>query len=57
VFASFFALFLPIPVILLATLAGIVQALVFGALVTAYISTVAPEEETLVEEKTGTLAH
>ncbi len=44
VFASFFALFLPIPVILLSTLAGIVQALVFGALITSYVSTVAPEE-------------
>jgi F-type H+-transporting ATPase subunit a len=45
VFASFFAILLPIPIILLSTLAGIVQAIVFGALVTSYIAGVSENDE------------
>lgn len=49
VFASFFAIILPIPILLLSTLSGVVQAIVFGALVTSYIAGVSEVEK--VEEQ------
>ena len=45
VFASFLAVILPLPILLLSTLSGVVQAIVFGALVTSYIAGVSEVEK------------
>lgn len=45
VFGSFLAIGLPIPIILLGVLSGVIQAVVFGALVTSYIVSVSDISE------------
>jgi len=44
IFMSLFAIILPIPIIMLGSLSGLVQAFVFGALVTSYFSSALKEE-------------
>jgi len=44
VLMTIFALFLPIPIILLATLSGVIQAIVFGSLVASYYGGVIGDE-------------